>query len=83
MEIFFPVKISQGESLTDDIRRYFNRKTDGVEYATDVLDSNDWLVENRACRPISSEGKCVWHNYKDLSDGTYLYYCSNIDWRAN
>lgn len=32
----------------------------------DVLDSNDWLAEQRECRFISDEDKCVWQNYKDI-----------------
>lgn len=61
----FTFKEPTGDSLTDDIRRYFSEKSDCIEDALDVLDSNDWMSEQGECRPVTADGKCVWHNFKD------------------
>lgn len=71
----FAFKEPAGESLTDDIRRYFSEKSDCIEDALDVLDSNDWMSEQGECRPMTPDGTCVWLNFKDsFLDGNFFLF---------
>lgn len=71
----FIFKEPTGESLSDDIRKYFSEKSDCIEDALDVLDSSDWMSEQGECRPVMADGKCAWLNYKELLlDGKISHY---------